>query len=425
MSNIASQNRARSADIIIVGAGPAGLAASAACRDAGVQAMLLERGNPAQHRDRYLPEDIGEGVGGAGLFSDGKFSFYPSATHLWELQPVSSLIAAYGWSSGVLRPFGIEVPPFPETQANSSSEQKPDSFRIKEYPSFRIPLSERLELVRSLTPSDGSIRTLAEVISMRIEDERVVVNIRYGKEQVEEEFIAKAAIIAIGRLGAMRVLPWLNVDSVFRRLEVGVRIEQAEDSFFLRDARGLDPKLIAQDRSGIEWRTFCCCRGGEVVNVVSNGVLATAGRSDVDRTKMSNVAFHVRITDQEFGGMVTSNVLSRLDQPPRSFSIRVDQLGDDSKLNGILCEKFGPKVAGVLMLGLQKLQHEYDIRGPVTVHGPAVEGVGYYPRLGPNLRLDRLPVWLPGDVGGLFRGLTAALVSGYFAGGECAAYVCA
>ncbi len=386
--------------------------------------MILERGNPAELRNRYVPEDIGEGVGGAGLFSDGKFSFYPSATQLWELQPPESLKAAYRWTSDMLRQFGVKVPPFPLSHSHSSNQASPDHFRIKEYPSFRMPLDRRLELVRTLSDRSDNIRTLIEVTRVQVENERVIISTRTMREHIEEDLTAKAAIIATGRLGAIRLLPWLKVDSVFRRLEVGVRIEQAEDLFFLRSARGLDPKLIAQDRSGIEWRTFCCCRGGEVVNVLSNGVLATAGRSDVEPTAKSNVAFHVRITDPEFGRTVTPHVLSRLDQQPHSFSLRVEQLDDDSKLKKILAEKFGPEIAKELSLGLKKLQQEYDVRGAVTVHGPAVEGVGFYPQLGSSLRVGLLPLWLPGDVAGLFRGLTAALVSGYFVGGVCTEQIC-
>ncbi len=51
-----------------------------------------------------------------------------------------------------------------------------------------------------------------------------------------------------------------------------------------------------------------------------------------------------------------------------------------------------------------------------TVHGIAVEGVGSYPALRDDLRWGTLPAWVTGDATGLFRGLTAAFVSGFFAG---------
>src|SRR5262249_4747943 len=50
------------------------------------------------------------------------------------------------------------------------------------------------------------------------------------------------------------------------------------------------------------------------------------------------------------------------------------------------------------------------------VVAPAVEGVGRYPELPAGLRAAPYPVWVAGDATGVFRGLTAALVSGYYAG---------
>jgi uncharacterized protein len=69
----------------IIGAGPAGLAAAAALSARGCESVLFESGNSARGRDHRSASDIGVGVGSAGLFSDGKFSYFPSATGLYEL----------------------------------------------------------------------------------------------------------------------------------------------------------------------------------------------------------------------------------------------------------------------------------------------------------------------------------------------------
>jgi hypothetical protein len=55
------------------------------------------------------------GIGGAGLFSDGKFSFFPSSTELWttlQLHP-RALTAAYNNMSKCLSDLGMEVPSIP------------------------------------------------------------------------------------------------------------------------------------------------------------------------------------------------------------------------------------------------------------------------------------------------------------------------
>lgn len=69
-------------DVIIIGMGPAGLAAAAKLEDSGLCFAILDSGKTAAKRDRYDATDATSGDGGAGLFSDGKFSFFPSATEL-------------------------------------------------------------------------------------------------------------------------------------------------------------------------------------------------------------------------------------------------------------------------------------------------------------------------------------------------------
>src|SRR5690606_23141324 len=91
-------------------------------------------------RDDRLPSHLATGVGGAGLFSDGKFSFYPSATHLWQLAPVEGMHAACAWLANELAETGWPIagllpPPFPGAVR---SDAAPDSAAIsnKVYPSF-------------------------------------------------------------------------------------------------------------------------------------------------------------------------------------------------------------------------------------------------------------------------------------------------
>lgn len=48
--------------------------------------FVYDRGNPLLIWNHDKPCNLGEGIGGAGLFSDGKFSFYPSGTRLYQLE---------------------------------------------------------------------------------------------------------------------------------------------------------------------------------------------------------------------------------------------------------------------------------------------------------------------------------------------------
>ena len=81
-------------DVTILGTGPAGLAAAHRLRNTNLKLLVLDAGKAVDKRDRYSPYDATTGDGGAGLFSDGKFSFFPSATALWTLPRNADLLAA-------------------------------------------------------------------------------------------------------------------------------------------------------------------------------------------------------------------------------------------------------------------------------------------------------------------------------------------
>src|SRR5688572_13547814 len=86
-----------SLEVLIIGAGPAGLAAAHRCLSEGVRFAVIESGAPLEARDNRETDSLATGVGGSGLFSDGKLSFYPSAHALWALPSTRLLGEAYGW----------------------------------------------------------------------------------------------------------------------------------------------------------------------------------------------------------------------------------------------------------------------------------------------------------------------------------------
>src|ERR1700752_4003317 len=92
--------------VLIIGAGPAGLGAAAACLARGADFLVLETGARVADRDHADHRRRGTGVGGSGLSSDGKFSFSPSATALWRLPDRRALAASWGWLSALLGAFG-------------------------------------------------------------------------------------------------------------------------------------------------------------------------------------------------------------------------------------------------------------------------------------------------------------------------------
>ena len=73
-------HRLSSVPVAIIGGGPSGLCASHLLKRYNINHTLFEAGNCVENRSKEESYDLVHGIGGAGLYSDGKFSFYPSAT---------------------------------------------------------------------------------------------------------------------------------------------------------------------------------------------------------------------------------------------------------------------------------------------------------------------------------------------------------
>ena len=227
---------------------------------------------------------------------------------------------------------------------------------------------------------------------------------------------AGAVIMAGGRFGPLGWSPPSPLASqVFRRVEVGVRLEQTSGDFFLREDEFADPKLILESPDGrYGWRTFCCCRQGEVTTTEVRGLVSVSGRADCPPTGRSNVGFNLRVTDIDLARTLWPRGVEAVGQATR-VTQRLDEYLQGGGSDGEIASVLGAGPSRLLSEGLKKLLELYPSLGNARVFAPAIEGVGYYPELSDNLQSGPNPLWIAGDGTGIFRGLTAAMVSGYFA----------
>jgi len=401
-------------DTIVFGAGPAGLAATLLLMHEGRRVALVELGSAVTHRGRHVPADLVTGVGGAGLYSDGKFSFYPSASALWQLEDRVALRDAYRWFSDVLTDF-TPVPPFP-SEAELASPPSYDPEMGKSYESRYIDFDARVELIKRLSRAvKGALTTHAAVVQVTHDDG--VLTAVYEQGSKLRSLSARAGVIACGRFGGLMlgtVAPWMP--TTFRRFEVGVRLEASSGVFFLQGHPDLDPKFILRSASDVEWRTFCTCRNGEVVETEFDGLVTYSGRSDVGRTRFSNVGFNVRVLrEPEPGSELQQELQGVMKGAVAPFTMGIEHFMS-SRL-----PIYGRVLDGLLRQGLTHLLggNAHDL----VVTGPCIEGTGRYPEIDGNLRVQDAPLWVAGDEAGIFRGLTAAFLSGHYAARQVQKYL--
>src|SRR5262249_12636894 len=157
------------------------------------------------------------------------------------------LIRAYYSICRILSLRGMNTPEFPGAiEANAANE---DHFRAKRYWSAYLSVENRFELMRHLhvRSADQIVHGAARRVARMDGNYIVDVNTTAYSFKIK----TKSVIVATGRFGSLScdfdalLLPWS-----YRRIEVGLRIEQPAGEFFLRDDPYLDSKYVCMSQSG-------------------------------------------------------------------------------------------------------------------------------------------------------------------------------
>jgi hypothetical protein len=158
-----------------------------------------------------------------------------------------------------------------------------------------------------------------------------------------------------------------------------------------------------------EWRTFCTCRNGEVVETRWDELRTFSGRADGARTEVSNIGLNLRfrsppVTEGLFAELhdLVYGQTDTFELPVREYLKSKDEF-------------LGANLDGRFRARLNELLQNSEL-SEAAVYGPCIEGVGYYPDLNDALKLSSHDVWVAGDAVGTFRGLMPAMVSGYYCG---------
>lgn len=281
-------------DVIVVGAGPGGLAATYYLANAGMNVLLIEKGMdintrhcPAIEHNIKCPKcrpvcDLISGFGGAGLYSDGKIVL----------------------SDKVGGDLDVE-----ESEYNAFMQ-----FIAKFYPEFEIKEPENTEYIKRLATeagmeyiperiihlgTDGSLVMLRNVYDWMADNENITM--MFGTEvkwfkKIDGEYVVvtrnnhymtKHLIISPGRDGSIWLSDQLGNSNDTLAIDVGVRIETSTDLF--DDFKELhEIKLVYHTPSfNDKIRTFCMNPNGYVIQEYTHDHVTVNGFSYSDPEMVS------------------------------------------------------------------------------------------------------------------------------------------
>ena len=463
-----------SSKIVIIGAGVAGISTYIQLKKRHFDVSIVEAGGNLDQRLGENDENVVNGFGGSGLFSDRKWSGFPAGTSLLRQNPyelrrsfdsvISHLKTALPSYTAQFDDLSTSINAYigDDTVSSEQVERKFQSICIPSFKGYKSVVIEHFDdaleilnyLYKLVNQSDIVYNTVVTNITKK--DNRYVLTCK-GKVTT---IVADKIVCATGRFGAFLINKYnpkpLLTDLSYTRLELGVRV-MLDDYPHLKSTLlkvmkdGIkDPKFIINNtfeinskKVNVETRSFCVClpesNSGYCTNVkdLSSGLCAFSGSSSfseyadrLDNARLelipgSNMGVMVRITDPETVQLLTNEMFhtSNIDNftgknPIKKLILNpVDPSANSKSFRSMFTQRLG----NVIYLSVKNLIESITnakIDQPVTVHGPCIEGIGIYPNIDQRTYqlVDDPNIYVAGDALGFARGLMQSMVMGDMCG---------
>jgi len=301
-------------DVIVIGAGPAGIFTGLELADKGLKVLILEKGRDITSRScpkethntpcvNCKPCDIVCGWGGAGAFSDGKLTLTTEyGGILDEYMDKAELLRQIEYVDSVYGKFGGDV------RKVYGDEQKEEIRRLQ-----RISASADLNLIPARIRHLGTdvnlqiLTRMREYLDDKIEirsntavEKIIVENGQYVGVEVKGEMIkSKYLVAAPGREGSEWFVDQaskLGLGMMTNPVDIGVRVELPASVMEHITDVVYESKLVYFTKSFDDRvRTFCMNPYGYVVTENNSGLITVNGHSYADK-KSNNTNFALLVS---------------------------------------------------------------------------------------------------------------------------------